>query len=152
MKTTKELRLEIDTIINALSFGAITSSREVSLALTNAQRAKMWLGKVLEAEGRENPYPQGKNPDSPVIEPQAEHTNDTLAFAPDWDQTAKVKYVRKAMDPIIDVMGNRREESTDNEVAAWAMAWTAIVESQMWLGMELNRIFKTQQPTKDYKA
>ena len=149
MKSIKDLRIEIDTIINTLlSKVAIVPSREVSLSLTNAQRAKMWLGKVLEAAGRENPYPEGKNPGSTVIEPQAEHTEATLAFAPDTDQTARVKYLRKAMDSIIDEFNEEGSVLLDENVPMHRFkdeAYMAMIESQMWLGVELNRILNSKK-------
>ena len=146
MKSIKDLRIEIDTIINTLLSKEITPSREVSLSLTNAQRSKMWLGKVLEAAGRENPYPEGKNPNSNVIEPQAEHTEATLAFAPGTDQTARVKYLRKAMDSIIDGLLIHVGGDTPRMMYMFSgEAYMAIVESQMWLGMELNRILNSKK-------
>jgi hypothetical protein len=41
----KEFRLETDYLINSTRY--LRTSREVSLAHTNLQRAKMWLGKAL---------------------------------------------------------------------------------------------------------
>lgn len=53
-------------------------SRERSLAITKIEEAIMWLGMDLKAISEanpgvcENPYPQSKNPDSPVVEKTAD--------------------------------------------------------------------------------
>lgn len=139
MKTTKELRLEIDAVLNA--FSVIKTSREVSLAFTNLQRAKMWLGKVLEAEGRQTPYPQGDNPASAVIEPQAEHTAKAVDIPLGMDQTGLVKFFRAEVQRVTDLY-----PLTLPDPATWNARYVqesllSVQEAKMWLGMELHRIF-----------
>ncbi len=74
----KKIRIDIDAMINSTPY--LRSSREVSLAHTNLQRGKMWLGKVLQTIGTPNPYPESSNPTNASIEPQAEHTAALLNF------------------------------------------------------------------------
>lgn len=53
-------------------YHVVRSSRERSQAITKIQEGIMWLGMDLKALGTPNPYPESKNPDSPVIEPTAD--------------------------------------------------------------------------------
>lgn len=148
MKNTRELRLEIDTCINSVKL--LTSSREVSLAFTNLQRAKMWLGQVLAMSGDTNPYPESSNPSNLTIEPQAEHTERTFSdarvgFNTDWGQTEKVKFFRSEIQLIIDevdYIGNIVPSST------YTFRWQstlALMEAKMWFGAELNRIRESEK-------
>lgn len=145
MKSSKELRLTIDTCINSIKL--ITPSREVSLAHTNLQRAKMWLGEVLRVAGDVNPYPKANDASSPVIEKQAEHTETTFedGFKELPDQTAKVKFFRFAIQGIIDEM-NYSHTAVQSEADTFLReSYLALIESRMWFGGELNRIFESQK-------
>lgn len=137
MKRPRELRLKIDTCINSIAL--ISPSREVSLAHTNLQRAKMWLGEVLRTYGETNPYPEANDPSSPVIEKQAEHTNKTFeeGFKDLPDQTAKVKFFRFTIQGLIDNMNQTSDIRAD---IFYMQAYLALIEARMWLGNELNHI------------
>lgn len=145
MKNPRELRLDIDTCINSIKL--ITPSREVSLAHTNLQRAKMWLGECLRVAGEANPYPKANDASSPVIEKQAEHTEKTFedGFKDLVDQTAKVKFFRFAIQGIIDEM-NFKVGATDSfSDMFFRQAYLALIESRMWFGNELNRIMESEK-------
>ena len=57
----------------------VRQSRERSIARTKIEEAILWLGLDLKAQneegvpGTDNPYPESKNPDSPVIEETADN-------------------------------------------------------------------------------
>jgi hypothetical protein len=155
IKTIKELRIGIDTCINSIKL--LSPSREVSLAQTNLQRSKMWLGQVLRVSGEVNPYPKSDDPSSSVIEKQAEHTDKTFSESRDgWasvkDQTAKVKFFRSEMEILLIGMEQiRRQIASKTVCGGWGEAenkrWTvlffeqahlALIEAKMWLGNELN--------------
>jgi hypothetical protein len=73
---TKRLRGELDASIQALRW--LPPAREVSIALTKAQEAVMWLGMNLKrindaAPGASpNPYPNSRNVTNTIIEPTSE--------------------------------------------------------------------------------
>jgi hypothetical protein len=86
---TKTWRRDLDAILQQIKAASVQnpppdypafnrSSRERSTAITKVQEAIMWLGMDLKAmseegiDGCSNPYPQSKNPQSPVIEPTAD--------------------------------------------------------------------------------
>jgi hypothetical protein len=66
----KTIRRDTDEQIQAIK--NLPSSRERSLAITKLQEGVMWLGMDLKRLGTPSPYPEGKNPDSLVIEPTAD--------------------------------------------------------------------------------
>ena len=66
----KSLRKSLDEIVQELR--ETTSSRERSIAITKLQEAIMWLGMDLKRLGTPNPYPESKNPESPVVHPTAD--------------------------------------------------------------------------------
>ena len=72
----KCLRRDLDEKIQRLKL--LPKSREVSLAITKAQEAVMWLGMELKRINEENPgaaenpYPESKNPESLKIEKTAD--------------------------------------------------------------------------------
>jgi len=81
VRTDKELRRDIDAIIQRLK--AAPGSAERTLSLRKLQEAVMWLGMDLKRLGElqqslgvvptaANPYPESKNPDSPVVHPTAD--------------------------------------------------------------------------------
>ena len=66
----KKYRVELDKYFSIM--GKMERSREISLAITTAQSAKMWLGKTLEALDQPNPYPDSKNAANTKIAPTAD--------------------------------------------------------------------------------
>lgn len=72
----KDMRKDIDSITQRVK--ALLPTRERSLAITKLQEATMWLGMDLKRIGEANPglvrdpYPNGKNPESAVIDPTAD--------------------------------------------------------------------------------
>lgn len=67
---TKAIRRELTHLIEQI--GLLESCREVSIAKTKLQEAKMWLGMNLNRIGEENPYPESCNPNSNIIHSQAD--------------------------------------------------------------------------------
>ena len=118
----------------------------------------MFLGKVLGELGTPTPYPQSDNAQSPVIEKQAEHTEQTVFEGVDLNgQVMKVKYLRAEIGKIgedlysdlirgdddLEIMvGKSTDPQTDYYKTSLFKdsTYTALVESKMWLGMELDRI------------
>lgn len=146
---TTELRLQIDKIIN--SFGVLPNqrkSREISLSFTNLQRAKMWLGKTLEALGRDNPYPKSDDPISPVIEPQADHTPVGMDIPLGMDEVAMVKLFRSEIQKVMDEYKWGSDSIPTAAARFYDESYMAICESKMWLGMELNRIREIEESKK----
>ena len=70
VEETKTLRLAIKTAVDQLN-GSPRKSRSRALAVTKLEEASMWLGKDLQELNEPDPYPNSRNPDSPVIDPTA---------------------------------------------------------------------------------
>lgn len=69
-KFDKQLRKDLDVLLQKLQ--EADKSRERSIAITKLQEAIMWLGMDLKRLGTPNPYPESKNPESPVVHPTAD--------------------------------------------------------------------------------
>ena len=70
IKFDKQLRKDLDALLQKLQ--EANKSRERSIAITKLQEAIMWLGMDLKRLGTPNPYPESKNPESPVVHPAAD--------------------------------------------------------------------------------
>ena len=70
IKLDKQLRKDLDALLYKLQ--EADKSRERSIAITKLQEAIMWLGMDLKRLGTPNPYPESKNPESPVVHPTAD--------------------------------------------------------------------------------
>jgi hypothetical protein len=152
MEKIKQLRLEIDKYINSVSL--LQTSREVSLAFTNLQRAKMWLGRCLTALGDTTPYTQADNSKNDVIENQAEHTSNDLAEefssalsnnVSGYRQTTLVKEFRSIIQKTLDnftiqIKGDETEANLDELNVYLQQSKLALEEAKMWLGLELDAI------------
>lgn len=74
----KELRRDIDAIIQRLKTANVRRSPERIIVITKLQEAVMWLGMDLKAINEEspgacaNPYPNSKDPSNTIIEPTAD--------------------------------------------------------------------------------
>jgi len=66
----KRLRKELDERLQQIK--QLPPSKERALSITKLQECIMWLGMDLKRLNEPNPYPESKNPDSPVIEPTAD--------------------------------------------------------------------------------
>ncbi len=70
VSAVKALRRDLDEQLQRIK--SLTPSRETALAVTKIQECIMWLGMRLKAIGETDPYPESRNPDSPIIEPTAD--------------------------------------------------------------------------------
>lgn len=141
MQTIKDYRVEIDRCINTSKL--LTTSREVALAHTNLQRAKMWSGKALGETGATNPYPNSVDASNKIIEPQADQAPDAYFLQPEWDQTQKVKELRSIFQRIaneFEEMTGKSETCGKKYELYLQQSILALEESKMWLGWELDRI------------
>jgi len=153
----KEMRLEIDGYFNLM--GNLDRSREISIAITSAQNGKMWLGQTLKHMGNENPYPESKNPDNEKIEPTADSSKgkaiDVLAMEnqPPYSELSHIQKIKLLRLKITAIAENFEKPnlkvgvSSVSELLQLSLvnAYTNILESNMWLGMELGRVFREQE-------
>ena len=160
----KAYRIKIDMLTNSIK--TLTPSRPVSLAITDSERAKMWLGKVLGELGNPTPYPQSDTPESPVIEPQAEHSAETVFNDSVQGHVPQVKFLRAEIDKLADSLLDTVSQELNQ--FAWLgfydtwdtvsnkliekkvnmffdASYLALTESRMWLGMELDRVRSTKK-------
>lgn len=149
-----QFRNIIDACINSTKY--LNSSREVSLAHTQLQRAFMWQGKALGAAGGESPYKESLNSKSSVIEPTADHYDNNNIIAR-WDliettQTARIKDFRGL---IVDIVKWFKDFIKSSETAGpdydlyLLQSRLALEEANMWFGWELARIKKEKEPKND---
>jgi hypothetical protein len=151
MEKIKQLRLEIDKYINSVQL--LSQSREVSLAHTNLQRSKMWLGRALYEMGDTTPYKEADNAKNDVIEKQAEHTDETLvneftialnSNPNGYRQTVIVKEFRSHLQKTLDNFSFKfkGEAGADGDKlnAYLQQSLFALEESKMWFGNELHNI------------
>jgi hypothetical protein len=144
-KRTKAIRVEIDAL--ATLTGTLDSSREIGLAKTSFENSKMMLGKVLQTIGTPNPYPNSKDPKSPVIEPTADVAGD-LPYIDDFDHVGKVKAIRQFADQVCTKLENEiiTFNMTRPSPSKWKTtlflqeSWMECQKGMMWLGMELSRV------------
>src|SRR3990172_6831127 len=146
MEQIHALRRTIDILILTVDI-VIDASREVALAHTNLQRGKMWLGKVLQALGTPNPYPNSVDSANSVIDVQTDNPGKTLedeftGMGILGDQVKMVKELRNRIQMQVDEM-KRMEAAGFATVEAdryWLQSRLAMEEAKMWLGWELDRI------------
>lgn len=143
----KKIRIEIDAIANLTT--QLPSSREIALARTSFENAKMMLGKVLQYIEAANPYPESKNEKSPVIEPTAD-TNRIASFPKELDHIGKVKRLRFNADELCEKIWDLDSQQMIKYRYAKILAFRehAFIEcnkGMMWLGMELGRIRESEE-------
>ena len=147
-QTIKNLRVNIDEVFQRIN--SVPKSRETALAYTSAQLSKMWLGKVLQYYGVANPYPNSKDSSNITIEPTADVANIGItSIEVDTEKRIQyIKWLRSIIDQIADVLvwdkeykdGYNEWKKDEEIILAVRLAKQYIVESGMWLGMELGRI------------
>lgn len=141
----RNVRLELDRI--AALTGRLDPSRESALAKTHFQESKMMLGKVLGELGEANPYPESKNPTSPVIEKTAERSG-PVEWSSDTDHITRVKTLRQDSDATCNELKSLMNFNHENKISLEVTIFLeqAFIEANkgmMWLGMELGRIRDT---------
>jgi hypothetical protein len=152
IKTIKAIRREIDTCINSIIH--LAPSAEITLAKRELQRSKMWLGQFLGSLGTPDPYPESSDPTSKVIEDQAEHSQITFLSIAEYssclDQISKVKFFREYIQGTVTTF--RKDIFESGEIGKFVKddskffaneSWLRLMESKMWLGIELNRIHES---------
>jgi len=144
----KEYRVKLDKISNVML--VMPKSREISIAITSAQNAKMWLGKTLQYLGSENPYPDSKNAaNSKIEEPTDTWVGDLDRELNGIAHIQKVKQLRKELTDIYNEIESIQDISLETITFHTVInSWNYIVEANMWLGMELGRILNEKKNKK----
>lgn len=122
-------------------------SRELSLAVTSIQSARMLFGSVALALGSTNPYPEADKPASAVIHPSADLAVDYLPpVVSPLNQVGGVKGLRVDMQVAIDAAVALRSElwarpyASAISITAEVLFDRALVElfiAKQWLGEQL---------------
>src|SRR3990167_3329874 len=143
----KNIRVELDK--QTIIMQGLKPSREISVAITASQNAKMWMGMALKELEVENPYPESKNAANDKIEPTADvYKGDlNLSSQPHINQVKQLRFDLTAIaDGLESNKGNLLSTNIDVQLYHHLLkAWEYTIESNMWLGMELGRIFKETQ-------
>lgn len=145
VKTVKRIRVELDKYFTVM--GKMEKSREISIAITSTQNAKMWLGQVLKTLDQPNPYPDSKDATNSKIAPTADvYDGDVDTVLNGLNHIQQVKVMRQRLTASYEEMERIERESKLSEKLtkigfhSLAKSWEYIVEANMWLGMELGRI------------
>lgn len=143
----KGYRVKVDKYFTVMQ--GMKPSREISVAITSAQNAKMWLGMALKKLEVENPYPESKNAANTKIEPTADTwSGDVNKELNGIGHIQKVKQFRYELTSLAEEMENLKDDEMFNNMLDSILfhtllkSWEYIIESNMWLGMELGRINK----------
>jgi len=143
----KEYRVKLDKYAKVMS--VMPKSREISVAITRADDSKMWLGQTLKRLEQDNPYPDSKNAANTKIAPTADvWDGNPIDFLRGVDHIQNVKRLRSEFSNIADEIENMEHlnpfDKTFDSVTSHSVikAWDYMTESNMWLGMELGRIFR----------
>lgn len=116
-------------------------SRELSLAVTALQAARMQLGTVAELLGSPTPYPQADNPASKVVHPVADVGESVSVVLPE-DPIQAVKVARVAVQSLLNDMTAWRREQWARpygtiEEALYDRALCDVILAKQWLGEQL---------------
>lgn len=147
--TIKTQRIRVNRLVNTLR--RYPNGREISLAITQAQQCRQWLGKVLGYLGEKHPYPESTNPDSPVIEPEVDSTTDLIMELEDLrnlDRVSSIKACRLWCDEIEKGATGLKElyevaamDADDPTYTLYTMqAFGCLMQCKMWLGEELGNL------------
>jgi len=133
LEKIKALRIMLDMIYRIIRL--LPGTREINLAATSVQLAKMWAGRTLKDLGEQTPYPQSENPKNEQIEIEADTVDVVNEYPQDWTRTAKIKQLRKELGELEDTISKDTMDykSLNNCIKS-------IAEARMWLGQELGRI------------
>lgn len=135
-ETIKASRKAIQGYVNLLkTLNEEEKTREVSLAITKFQEARMHLGKALGKLGEADPYPDSKNPENDKIAPTADMSEDVPEY--DGNRIKTLKQIRRSGTDMIAHVGAALAGVTGSTPLAWNIR---MEEGVMWLGMELGRI------------
>lgn len=146
VEKVKKYRVKIDKLFTVM--GGMEKSREISIAITSAQNGKMWLGKVLQRLDQPNPYPESKNASNTKIEPTADTwVGDLERELKGIGHIQKAKQLRQELTSIYEELESDKDSIFSEEMDVLLFhfllkSYDYIVESNMWLGMELGRVNK----------
>jgi len=141
-KGIKTLRQELDRMIRSIELSEL-SSRPISLAVTNLENGRMWLGESLQELGLATPYKDSLDPTNKKIAARADIYRETLDGAP--ANESPVKYVKELRVELVKASEKIRQEIVNGASGkrfykiAMSQAYVHICNARMWLGNELNR-------------
>lgn len=141
----KSWRVELDK--HTFYLQQMKGSRQISIAITATQNARMWLGQVLNVLDEPNPYPDSKDATNNKIAPTTDvfTTKDDTPFV-NMDGIKQAKVMRQRLTSLYEEMehleakGILSRQLNDKGMLCISKSWAYIVEANMWLGMELGRI------------
>ena len=155
IETLDSLRLSCSTLENSIDFlnSDMYRSRELSLAFTHCQNAKMWLGLVKREYGGKFPYVADKDRKTTKdIKPTAEQSTDTFVYNGN-KRTADedVKYIsaiRVELDRLtkiyLNLVANLPTEGKDMFIinSTCSEAYRQLKHTKNWLGMQFRNLQK----------
>ena len=161
MKYLKGLRLRVDHILQL----SLLFNREYNFSEENTQayykiaESKMYLGKILEAIGIANPYPESHDVQSAAIEKTADsEILDITKFSHLKTDVERTKYIRNEMLSIENEMKANLENPQhcinriDQFVVSFFFSsYLEFTKGKMWYGMNLARIKRMMEKGRENK-
>jgi hypothetical protein len=153
IQKVKDIRLKLDSVGQTIVEFLPRWRDQTNAAYASVVLSKMWFGKVLAELGAENPYPESKNPDSPVVEKTAD-VADSLVL-----DTEKMKdniYASKKLRAEIDELVEDIKSSFEVFKASWVglfvrEALTAAINSGMQLGVLMSQVQKEREYNEEHE-
>lgn len=136
----KTTRREFHAIAESLA-DCGESSRPISVAITEIQSARMWLGEALAESGFTNPYKDSLNPTNEKVAPLADEAEDP--YRP--PSGSHIKYIKEIRVELVRLSEKIRQEvitGSNKQFYRLAVtsAYVAATNARMWLGKELDRV------------
>jgi hypothetical protein len=134
-----------------LDIQSLGKTRELSLALTTCQQARMLLGDMLRLTGHPTPYAEADNPASAEVAPTADVAPTPYEPGLPGDDIAAVKEVRRRLGEALDTMTALQRKLWARDYGSLAervfeRAYTELALSKNWLGMQLSRLDAEKKP------
>lgn len=151
-----ELRLVVDRAINSMKLLVPFSSAELSWTKYNLTAAKMWLGKVMQELGEENPYKNSMNTENNIIDEQTDRATD-VCFTKEQYEAGHISMVKtmrvyiKEWTAVFESLVSGEE--TYQELVGMShfgfgyfqQSMLSFIEAGMWLGCELHEISEREK-------
>jgi hypothetical protein len=144
--TIRYNRKQLSMLLNSLPVSPTANGRYTALAKTNLEEGRMWMGKILGLIGDAYPYSE-KNIEAVDV------TDEKVDFEKHgrYSDENKINLIRKLLDLQADYIISCDSYVIEFQTTVEDMlklqiairnAYTGVMQSRMWLGMELAELFK----------
>lgn len=139
--TIIDLRQRLDKLARVISYKDRKidfRSREISLARTHLQQARMFLGLELSESSEEDPYPKGNDVTTKVVEPAKDLFEGKLEDEVIEDRILQSKHLRATIKEISQSVGDFGQSPWLDQVII------QLAQARMWLGMDMGIVSRKE--------